>query len=265
MPKRLIVLSVGTDTFPIPELPPVPFAARDAQSLSEFLSGHMVTIEGTRPDTRLPPGPMVLTGDRATAAGVRESLDQLVKLLRDKQLNRGDLVAVVVSSHILEFKDSKLLRIAVYDTRLDKPAETMISAQELSELFGQLTDYGCRVALFLDGVHEGKLPEKVRSDIKPWVRDLQQNRRVITFVASKEGPAQPAAVFQHGLFALGLLNALQRTNQGTAHPGAVPDRPDRGSAQPEQPRATSRLLCPEGHERRPEKTVYEAVSILQDI
>jgi WD40 repeat protein len=214
VPKRLIVLSLGNETFPGAGLPVIRYAVQDAESLAGFLSEHMVAADGTRPDPNLPPGPLVLTGSRASSASVRESLDQLGKLLQDKQLNRGDLIAVVVSSHVLEFKDSKLLGIAVSDTQLDKPAETMISARELSELFGRLTDYGCRVALFLDVVHEGKLPETVRSDVKSWVRNLQQERRVITFVASKEGPSgEPAAVFQHGLFALGMLNAFQRANR----------------------------------------------------
>jgi hypothetical protein len=217
MPNHLIVLSLGTDAFPVAALPAVPFADRDAGQLAEFLSSHMVTALGTRPGLDPPTQQVVLTGARAATAGVRAGLDQLNNLLENKQLVQGDVVAVVVSSHVLEFKDANPLSIAVFDTKLDKPGQTMIAAQELSALFGRLTDYGCRVALFLDGVHEGKLPEKVRSVIKPWVRDLQQNRRVIIFVASKEGPSgRPSAAQQNGLFALGVLNSLQRSNRGAA-------------------------------------------------
>jgi hypothetical protein len=79
----------------------------------------------------------------------------------------------------------------------------------VSDLFGRLTDYGCRVVLFLDGVHE--LPDNgFKSDIKSWVRDLQRERRVITFVASKEGPSRVDAKVGHGIFALGVAQAFQQ-------------------------------------------------------
>ncbi len=81
-----------------------------------------------------------------------------------------------------------------------------------------MTDYGCRVILFLDGVH--KLDEPLTSEIKPFVRELQQKRRVITFVASKEGPSDVDVTNEHGLFALGLLQVFQ----GADLAGARKDR-----------------------------------------
>jgi hypothetical protein len=76
-------------------------------------------------------------------------------------------------------------------------------------LLGRLTDYGCRVLLFLDCVHD--LPTGgLRSEIKSWVRELQLERRVITFVASKEGPSRVDNQAGHGLFALGVTRAFQQ-------------------------------------------------------
>jgi len=75
--------------------------------------------------------------------------------------------------------------------------------------WGELTDYGRRVVLFLDGVQE--LPSNgFRSTIKPWVRDLQRERRVITFVASREGSSGVNVPSQHGVFALGVTRAFQQ-------------------------------------------------------
>jgi hypothetical protein len=54
------------------------------------------------------------------------------------------------------------------------------------------------------------------SEIKPFVRELQRKRRVITFVASKEGPSDVDHVQRHGLFALGLLQVFQQAGLGDA-------------------------------------------------
>ena len=82
----------------------------------------------------------------------------------------------------------------------------------MCDLLGQLTDYGCRVIVFLDGVHN--VGEPLVSEIKPLVRELYQKRRVITFVASKEGPSDVDVPNEHGLFALGLLQVFQGTSPG---------------------------------------------------
>ena len=77
----------------------------------------------------------------------------------------------------------------------------------MCEVLGQLTDYGCRVVVFLDGFH--KLEEPLRSEIKPLVRELQRKRGVIAFIASKEGPSDVDRTRKHGLFALGVMQVFQ--------------------------------------------------------
>ena len=52
------------------------------------------------------------------------------------------------------------------------------------------------------------LEHALKPGIKTWVRDLQQNRRVITFVASKEGPSDVSQRVQQGVFAQGVRDAL---------------------------------------------------------
>jgi hypothetical protein len=151
---------------------------------------------------------IILTGQKAFARSVNQTLDQLEQRLQSKQIQKGDIVAVVITAHVLEFDGGA--RMATPDTdQGQEPIPTpMVLARDISDLLGRLADYGCRVMIFLDGVHE--LPEsKFKSDIKSWVRDLQRERRVIAFVASKEGPSGVESAKEHGLFALGILNVFQ--------------------------------------------------------
>jgi hypothetical protein len=148
----------------------------------------------------------VLAGAKATAQSITEACDHLHKLVQDKKLHEHDIVAVVVASHLLASKDGPL--IAASDTvAKNVPPRPAFAASDLCEVLGQLTDYGCRVVVFLDGVH--KLEGPLKSEIKPLVRDLQIKRRVITFVASKEGPSIVDKVHEHGLFALGVMQVFE--------------------------------------------------------
>lgn len=101
--------------------------------------------------------------------------------------------------------------IVAADTTIDEKSgpEPVVRTRAISERLGELADYGCRVVLFLDGVHE-PAPAGFESKIKPWVRDLQLHRRVVTFVASREGPGEVDVPSQHGIFALGVLSAFRQ-------------------------------------------------------
>jgi WD40 repeat protein len=212
-PARLFVLSIGTDVFANPKLPPVRFADKDAEDLAGFLGDHLVASDGAR---TTPKAPRVVKGAQASAKSIGEALDHLHDLVTNNQIRQRDVVAVVLAGHLLEHNGSTLLAAA--DTAPGQPPAPAIPARDLCDVLGQLADYGCRVAVFLDGVHT--LDEPLKSEIKPLARELYQKRRVITFVASKEGPSQFDRQAQHGLFALG----LQRVFQGADLAGARPDR-----------------------------------------
>jgi WD40 repeat protein len=213
---RLFVLALGVDGFPSEALPPVPFGERDGEALAGFLANHLVASDGLRPDAGLPSGPTVLSGKQAAARSVREALDQLAARLNAKELRPGDVVAVAVVSHALRLANGDPPVIAAADASLGNPTDTTIPAQDLAELLGQVADYGCRPVLFLDTVHPGTLPPKLSNDIKAWVRDLRQNRRVTTFVAAKEGAAGVSARDRHGFFTLAVLNAFQAAGATSA-------------------------------------------------
>ena len=203
---RVVVISIGNEKFQARELTPIRFAERDARGLADFLGKHLLTAGGPTPLADLDVERLVLTGKQAESEPIQQVLGKLQEMPRNGRLHKGDVVVLVVNSHVLEWEGSAW--IAAADSKGPVPPRPLISGRDLSERLGELADYGCRVVLFLDGVHalaEGSL----KSDVKAWVRDLQRNRRVITFVASKEGPGGISAREQHGYFAQGLLSSFQ--------------------------------------------------------
>jgi WD40 repeat protein len=207
LPPRLFVLSIGTDKLADPQLPPVRFADKDARDLATFLGDHLISSDATLCKLE---NSRVLTGAEASTGSITGALDRLHDLVAKKQVNKGDVVAIVIAAHVLDLKDSTV--IAAADSQIGEPPRSIIQTQDLCELLGQLTDYGCRVIVFLDGVHN--VGDPMVSEIKPLVRELYQKRRVITFVASKEGPSDIDVPNEHGLFALGLLQVFQGASPG---------------------------------------------------
>jgi hypothetical protein len=201
----VVVLSLGNEQFQARELEPIRFAENDASSLADFLGKHLLPASGAAPIEDLKVEGHALTGKQAATDSIQKALDELQAMPRAGRLRKGDLVVLVINSHVLEWEGTPAIVTA--DTKLSAPPAPVLSGRDLSERLGELADYGCRVVVFLDGVHnvaEGSF----KSDVKAWVRDLQRNRRVITFVASKEGPSGVSIREQHGYFALGLLHAF---------------------------------------------------------
>jgi WD40 repeat protein len=203
---HLYLLSIGNDQSTNPDyLPVVRFASNDARDLADFLGKHIISRDGTEVLRNTSDKP--LTGKSASARSITEQLDGLSKKLESKELHKGDIVIVVLATHVLDFETSAGIVAADTDPTRSPLPGPLITTQEVSDLLGRLTDYGCRVVLFLDGVH--KLPENgLKSDIKTWVRDLQLERRVITFVASREGPSMVDPQTARGTFARGVTRAF---------------------------------------------------------
>ena len=202
---RLFVLAFGNDQAKKPNwLPAVKFAGVDAVELANFVVKHLVSRDGTE----IYPGERIdMTGQKASVESIAQAMSGLEKKLEFGQLQKGDVVAVIVDSHVLNSDDSAIIVGSDTDPERKRP-DPSVRTKDLSDLMGRLTDYGCRVVLFLDGVHS--LSERgFTSDVKPWVRELQSDRRVITFVASKEGPSEVDDRAGHGLFALGVTQAFK--------------------------------------------------------
>ncbi|WP_165230973.1 WD40 repeat domain-containing protein [Aquisphaera insulae] len=208
-PGRLVVLAVGNGLTRNPDLlPAVPFADSDAVTMAGAISGHLVTRDGDPCDRGRPEDSIILAGADADSRRVNQSLRGLFQRINAKQLRREDVIAVVIASHVLSFGNET--HVAVADSALNGGGaiQPSIPATEISDILGRLSDYGCRVLVFVDGVHQ--LPEGApRSDVKAWIRDLRENRGVICFVASKEGPSDTSRLSGQGVFAQGVVAGLQ--------------------------------------------------------
>ena len=204
-PPRLFLVSIGADTYVNSLITPVKFADQDAERLAAFVAAHLVSAEAGRLACD---GPRILTGSRASARSIEQELDRLHQILQEKKLRPGDVVALVIAGHLLAAREGA--RLAAHDTDPGDPPRPAALARDLAALLGEFTDYGCRAVVFLDAVHP--LGESLSSSIKPFVRELQQKRGVITFVASKEGPGGADETARLGLFALGLTGVFQSAN-----------------------------------------------------
>ncbi|MGP0064271.1 MAG: WD40 repeat domain-containing protein [Isosphaeraceae bacterium] len=197
---RLHVLAIGCDRF-ADGLPSVEYAGQDAEALAGWLADHLTSADGTR---AAPGPPQVLAGAKASTRSIATACDQLHKLVQEKRVREHDIVAIVVASHLLASPEGVV--IAAADTAGGVAPRPAFAASDLAEILGQLTDYGCRVVVFLDGVH--KLDDRSKSEIKPFVRDLQRRRGAIAFIASKEGPSGVDRTRGHGFFAQGVLQSF---------------------------------------------------------
>ncbi len=199
---RLVLLAIGVEAYANASMTPIKFADQDAERLAGFLAGHLVSAEA-RPLAC--EGPRVLTGSRAGAVPIERELDRLHHLLLEKKVRPGDVVAIVIAGHLLAARDGD--RLAAYDTVPGESPAPAHAARDLAALLGEFTDYGCRAMVFIDGVHP--LSESFTSRIKPFVRELQRKRGVISFVASKEGPSGVDETARLGLFTLGITGVFQ--------------------------------------------------------
>jgi WD40 repeat protein len=211
-PPRLHVMAIGSDRF-ASGLPAVEFAVEDARELARWLAEHLTSADGDRVAAERP---RILVGEDASTRSIAGACDHLRKLVDKKQVNEHDIVTIVIASHLLATPQG--VAIAAADTVAGDPTRPAFPAANFAEVLGQLADYGCRVVVFLDGVH--KLDEPSKSEIKSFVRDLQRKRGVITFIASKEGPSYADRFKGHGVFAQGVMQVFE----GADLAGARKDR-----------------------------------------
>ena len=99
----------------------------------------------------------------------------------------------------------------------------------MTETLGRLADYGCKVMLLVDAVHEHRPgSQKGNRGMNEWARQLYQ-RNVITLVASIHGPG--FRHLTHGAFAEAVLKSANvqgnaRLNQNAAAPLSLFDFQD---------------------------------------
>ena len=206
---RLIVLAIGNEQSADAQLlPPVPFADKDAKTLAGSLAGHLVSRDGAKCLLDEKADRLVRVGGEASAKSITDALDELNRRVQAKQLQKGDIVAVVISSHVLELPWGH----ARHGRRQRARSGPRGPAGDPHARHLRPAGPGHRLRLpgaALPRRRPRAAGPQFKSSIKAWVRDLRQNRRVITFVASKEGPSDVNQRAELGLFAQGVVNALQ--------------------------------------------------------
>ena len=166
---RLVLLAVGVDRTPnAAVLPPVQFAAQDARSLAAFLSQHLVSPDGANTTHEPDHDRTVLIAERASVESIGKALERLGEWQRSTRLQKGDIVVLVLLAHVMDVGGTTAIVGADTDPAGQGAPRPLLLARDVSERLGELTDYGCRVILFLDGVHE-PAPVGFESTIKPWV------------------------------------------------------------------------------------------------
>jgi hypothetical protein len=200
-PARLVVVPIGVGRFG-GDIPPIPFAERDAKDLGQFLADQLVD-PGRRQrfgKDRVQP----FDSGAATTKTIGNALDALDSELKAGRLGAGDVVAVVLESHVLAVDKGRL--ILASDTGAGVPPAPSVPAADVADMLGRLSSYGCTVVLLLDAVHT-RPTENWNSDVSEWVRTLQRDKDVIVYLASHFGPSQRVPTERHGAFAQAVLES----------------------------------------------------------
>ncbi len=204
---RLVIKSIGVGTFAADDPPAIPFAARDVNEIAAFLAkpGGDPRFESERIDRT----GIVDTGGGnppADTPHIRKIVDELIGEAKQERLGRGDTVFLVINSHVLSL-DKEGSMVLGSDARRDRPAPAGIRTGEVTEALKYLTDRGCFVTLFLDGIHTRLRPRDLK-DFRTWVRDLTDQARVVVCVASKQDPSDQLDSEAIGVFARAILESV---------------------------------------------------------
>jgi WD40 repeat protein len=203
-PPQLVILAFGTDQFISrdPTYPRIPYAVEDLRDLSAFLGApygkprfQNVVVQ-------------TLIGPEATTERIDRELQILDERRQKNELGNGDTVFVWIESHLIDFDRQGPGVILTTDTGHGMPAAHPVPAERIADVLGRLVEYGCKVMLLVDGIHE-KRPESPQAPraLKEWARSLYR-KNVITFVASVHGPSQRVVSKGHGAFAQSVRDSL---------------------------------------------------------
>jgi hypothetical protein len=209
---RLLVVSLSAGRFGGDEaaLPAIPFADEDSRDVSRFLAAPGGTSRFRNVET------LAFSTADSTSARIAAAIEDLERRRKAGALVEGDTVFVWVESHMLALPDGPGLLGS--DAASDGPSAAVVPAERLAEALGSLAEYGCRVVVFVDVLHEHR-PASVNAAraLNEWVRGLYA-RRVVAFVASIHGPSR--RYLTHGVFAESIVSSLTVRSRGRLTPGA---------------------------------------------
>jgi hypothetical protein len=198
-------VAIGTGRFQSqnPAYPIIPFALDDARDVAKFLGAPNGKERYQRVDVQ------TLLGPAATSEKIEQMLVSLEDRRKREELGRGDAVFVMIESHLLGLDPKGTAgAILTADTGEKNPPVKPVLADRIADELGTLVEYGCKVMLLVDGIHE-KRPEGGQSPraLTEWARSLYR-KNVITFVASVHGPSWRVPSDGHGAFAQAVLDSM---------------------------------------------------------
>lgn len=196
---RLLIRSIGVESFQERGVPSIRHAERDAEELAAFFrepDGRIHFAEDLI-DARVHPG----TSAGVDAASMLQVFDEIAEEARNGSLIAGDTVVLVLESHVLG-GDSAGSIVLSTDSTAGAPSERALSTAAVSERLEEATARGCLVMMLIDGLHGGPFTGGSAA-IREWVRDLSGKRGVIVLVASKQDPSERLA--ELGAFARAVL------------------------------------------------------------
>ena len=155
-----------------------------------------------------------IVGQVGTLAQLRASLDALDSEATAKDFGFGDTVIVAVETHLIAVDDS-LSVLAPFDADLDRPRETCLPTDEVTERLSKLAKKGCHVLLLLDVNHAVRSPlsrtVSTSKGLKEWARHLHK-ADVMTGIASIGGPSLSDSddKSRDGLFVTAIIGSTDR-------------------------------------------------------
>jgi len=220
---RLVIRSIGIESFMGRGIPPIRFATEDARRLADFLKAP--ADQKRFPDDRI--DVQTVTGSTVTSRQILQVFDDLSADLKKGRLRAGDTVFLVLESHVVNLSSANSLILGV-DTQNEPELQPSVPSRTITERLEEVASQGCLVVLLLDGLHDlDHLPPQSPIYLHDWIRDLTR-RGVIVLLASKQAPSEPLYARQLGALAQAVLDSVTVAGQldTQASPGRSPTLED---------------------------------------
>jgi len=224
---RLVIRSIGIESFQGREIPQVRFATADARRLAGFLAapGEKRLFAENRSDAQS------LTGPAVTSRRILQVFDDLAADVRNRRLRAGDTVFLVLETHVLNLSSVNSLVLGIDSS--DRPdANSSVPSLAITERLDEVASQGCLVVLLLDGLHDlGHFPGQSPIFLHDWIRALTK-RGMIVLLASKQAPSERVEGYGLGAFAQAVLDSVTVAGQSgpQTSPGSSPTLDDFKSA-----------------------------------
>lgn len=197
----LHALVIGVGVFQNPKITPLSYAASDARSVHDYLSG-LQGMQESRPNL------ILLVDDAATASGVRQAFDSIVQKVRPR-----DHVLVYVSTHTFP----RTAQLILHDTDISSaPAResSSLTSEMLKSFVAKIGEAG--LAILIDAGYRretavdilgGSQAAFAEGDVPGYPGSMQKTAKVMVF---STGSAWESDVLRSSYFTFYYLQGLRQ-------------------------------------------------------